>query len=316
MRDRPSVLALTPPRRSRMTLADQVEMLAALTQARRAAARGLALEIVGADGHVSFLARAATPVGRDQLAMVLSGYYPQGSIRVLDAKDDPVRLGVGEGALACELRLSRGHELPLRTIRDDASSSQLLRVIGVLRGLAPGTRALCQLILWPAPRRWSRALEAWLRQEREHRALRPAEAGGPPAGLVVGGGLALLAGVTGSHYYHAHDLLHLAGLAGTVVGCGALFVARATFLAPDPPPDPRLVERKLAAPACTARLRLLIAGGTLEDRGRGLDALVAAYGGFRTRTATASWPGPARPGTCERSPRPGPHASGGGRGRS
>ncbi len=70
------------------------------------------------------------------------------------------------------------------------------------------------------------------------------------------------------------------GSAGAALGLGGRALARATVLAPDPPPDPDLVERKLAAPAFTARLRLLVAGGDAEGRRRGLDALVAAYAAY------------------------------------
>jgi hypothetical protein len=272
-----ALLAVTPPRRSAVTLADQVQMLAALAHARREMARGVALEIVGAEGHVRFQVRAATPAARAQLDMVLSGYYPQGTLTPLDQAADPAVIRPGEEAAACELRLSRCSALPLRTILDDERSGQILRLIGVLRRLPPGTRALCQLILWPGPPTWHCQLDNWLQQERERAHMRPAENAGLPPAILASTGLLALAGITGYRFYHTHDLVHLAGLAGAVGAVAALALARMTVFAPEPPPDPRLVERKLAAPAFTARLRLFVAGGTAGERARGRDALIAAY---------------------------------------
>jgi len=80
---------------------------------------------------------------------------------LLDLADDPARVGPGEGAVAAELRLRQRPELPLK-IPDRAGttpavedpSAGLQRVIGALRRLDGGTRGVCQLILWPGPRRW------------------------------------------------------------------------------------------------------------------------------------------------------------------
>ncbi len=277
----PALLALTPPRSNPIALAGQVEMVAALAGARRATRQGVALEVVGEGGHARFLARAANAAARDQLAMFFAGYFPQGAITpVDDPADDPARLRAREAGLAAELRLRSTAELPLRTLVLDETSAQLLRVIGVLRTLPAGTRGVCQLILWPAPRRWGADGRRWLQGERARLAQRPREEAGPPPRAVAALALLALAGVAGYHYVHIHDIAHLVALGGVALGLGGLALARATILAPDPPPDPDLVERKLAAPAVTARLRLLVAGGDAEGRRRGLDALVAAYAAY------------------------------------
>jgi len=277
----PVLLALTPPRSSPITLASQIEMVAALAGARRATRQGVALELAGQDGHARFLARAANAAARDQLAMFFAGYFPQGAVApVDDPADDPGRLHTGEAGLAAELRLRSVSELPLRTLTLDDTSAPLLRVVGVLRTLPAGMRGVCQLILWPAPRRWGADGRRWLQGERARLAQQPREEDGPPARAVAALALVALAGVAGYHYVHIHDVGHLIGLGGVALGLGGLAVARATVLAPDPPPDPDLVERKLAAPAVTARLRLLVVGGDEEGRRRGLDALVAAYAAY------------------------------------
>ncbi len=281
MNNQPSLLSLTPPRHTVVTPASQVEMFAALAHARRATARGVALEIAGEAGHVCFRARTATAAAGQHLAMVLSGYYPQGAVLPLDGRDDPARLRAGESALAADLRLQGRNELPLRTLANDETSAQLLRVVGVLRTLPPGLRGVCQLILWPAPRCWGRGVERWLQQERLHRLQSPrvADAGlstWPMAVLL----LVALAGYAAYHEYRVHDLAHLAELAAAVLGAGTLALARWTVFAPAPPPDLELVERKLATPAFTTRLRLLVAGGTAMECRGALDSLIAAYGGY------------------------------------
>jgi len=277
----PTLLALTPPRSSPIGLAGQVEMVAALAGARRATRQGVALEVVGEGGHARFLARAANAAARDQLAMFFAGYFPQGAVTSMDdPADDLARLRPGEAGIAAELRLRSAAELPLRTLVLDETSAQLLRIIGVLRSLPTGTRGVCQLILWPAPRRWGADGRRWLQDERARLTQRPREEAGPPPRAMAALALLALVGVAGYHYVHIHDIAHLLGLGGAALGLGGLALARATIFAPDPPPDPDLVERKLAAPAVTARLRLLVAGGDVESRRRGLDALVAAYAAY------------------------------------
>lgn len=277
----PALLALTPPRSSPIALAGQVEMVAALAGVRRATRQGVALEVVGEGGYARFLARAANAAARDQLAMFFAGYFPQGTITsVDDPADDPARLCAGEAGLAAELRLRSAAALPVRALVLDETSAQLLRVVGVLRSLPAGTRGVCQLILWPAPRRWGANGRRWLQGERARLSQRPREEAGPPPKAMAALALLALVGVAGYHYVHIHDIAHLVGLGGAALGLGGLALARATVLAPDPPPDPDLVERKLAAPAFTARLRLLVAGGDAESQRRGLDALVAAYAAY------------------------------------
>jgi len=277
----PSILvALTPPRDSPITIAGQAEMLAVLAGARRVARAGVAFEIVGGDGHVRFLARAATPAGADALRAFLAGHYPQGSVTLLaDPTDDPARLSSGEGAVARELRLAREGLLPLKTLLDDETSAQLLRVVGALRSLPPGVRGVCQLILWPSPRGWARRAERWLERERARLRERPIPSG-PSAAPLAALGLAAVGGWAGVQALQAHDVRTLAQVGGAA-GLGvALGAARLTVLRPAPAPDPDLVAAKLLSPPLLARLRLLVAGGNAAVRADHLDHLVAAYGAY------------------------------------
>ena len=281
MRHEPSLLLLTPPRQRPMPVAEQVQLVAALSTSRRTTARGIALELAGADGHVRFLARAATPRARDHLASFVAGYYPQGAVRPLDdPADDPARLRPGEAALACELRLRTDSRLPIRCLLDDRDPLQLLRIVGVLRELPPGTRGVAQLILWPGPRHWWRDTQAFLRAEREKRQYRQAEPAGHLPAALLGLALAGAAAYTGYHDYQLHDLHDLAQLALSCAGAAGLVLARATVWRSDPPPDPALVQRKAATPAFVARLRVLLVGGSAEQRAERMEALVGAYGAY------------------------------------
>lgn len=100
MRDAAFLLAVTPPRTSPVTLAGQAQMLAGLAHARRAARRGVAVEIGGEGGHVRFLARPANASARLALEGALTGYYPQGSVLSLpNPAGDPARVQPGEAAV-------------------------------------------------------------------------------------------------------------------------------------------------------------------------------------------------------------------------
>jgi len=299
MRDVASLLAVTPPRTSPVTLAGQAQMLAGLAHARRAARRGVALEIVGAGGHVRFLVRAANAAARAALDGALAGYYPQGSLAPLPAgADDPARRRPGEGAVAAELRLRHRPELPLKIPERAATAPQiedpsagLQRVIGALRRLDGGTRGVCQLILWPGPRRWggyiARERDRAVARERARGVTRDddlAAAAGPLAAL---GALGVLGGVAASHAYTLHGPAGLVpfgeaaggGLAGLLVLWRLTGGRRASSSA--------LLARKAASPAFTARLRLVVAGADRAACARGLDTLIAAYGAFAEETGNS-----------------------------
>ncbi len=286
MRHDPSLLLLTPPRQRPMPVAEQVQLFAALSKSRRTAARGVALELAGADGHVRFLARAANARARDHLSSFFAGYYPHGTVTALDdPADDPARLARGEGALATELRLRADPRLSLKCLLGEREPLQLLRVVGVLRELPPGMRGVAQLILWPGPTRWWRDTQAFLRQERERRLQRQPEQAGPAPLALLAVLLTAGAAYAGYHDYQIHDPRGLARIALSWTGAAGLVALRATVFAPDPPPDPDLVAAKAATPAFTARLRVLLIGGTPEGRLERMDALVGAYGAYEDPVA-------------------------------
>ncbi len=280
MRHDPSLLLLTPPRQRPMPVAEQVQLFAALSQSRTAAP-GVALEIAGCDGHARFLARAAHARARDHLSSFVAGYYPHGTVTALDdPAEDPARLGRGEGALASELRLRADARLSLKCLLGEREPLQALRVIGVLRELPPGMRGLTQLILWPGPKRWWRDNQAYVRSERERRLRRQPEQAGPAPLALLALLLSGAAAYTGYHDLQMHDLPGLRQIGLSWAGAAGLVVARRTIFAPEPPPDPEQVARKSAAPAFTARLRLLLVGGTPAQREERMDALVGAYGAY------------------------------------
>jgi len=296
MRDTAFLLAVTPPRTSPVTLAGQAQMLAGLAHARRAARRGVAVEIVGEGGHVRFLARPANASARLALEGALAGYYPQGSVVPLPATaGDPACVRPGEAAVAAELRLRQRPELPLKiadrpttsTAVEDPSAG-LQRAIGALRRLDSGTRGVCQLILWPGPHRWgahiARERDRAIARERALGAAREEDVPVVVGPLAALGALGALGGVAA---YHAYTLYGLAGLIpfGEAAGGGLVGLLALWRLAGQRRvPSSALLARKAASPAFTARLRLLVAGGDREACARGLDTLIAAYGAFAEET--------------------------------
>jgi len=293
------LLTLTPPRTSPVTLAGQAQMLAGLAHTRRAARQGVALEIAGMGGHVRFLARAANASARAVLEGTLAGYYPQGSVVPLpDPADDPTRMQPGETAVAAELRLRQRPELPLKITDHTGTppavedpSAGLHRVIGALRRLDGEARGVCQLILWPGPRRWgahiARERDRAVARERALGVTRDDDLPVVAAPLAALGVLGALGGVAAYHAYTLHGLAGLApfGEAGGGGLAGLLVLWR--LAGGRRVPSSTLLARKAASPAFTVRLRLLVAGADTESCVRGLDTLIAAYGAFAEETGNA-----------------------------
>ncbi len=255
--------------------------------------------MAGESGHIRFVARAANAAARAALEGALAGYYPQGSLAPLPGPaDDPARLRPGEAALAAELRLRQRPDLPLKIPdRTNASivvedpSAGLQRVIGALCRLDGETRGVCQLILWPGPRRWG----AYIARERDRavareRALGVVRDDDAPAAAGPLAALGVLGALGGVAAYHAYTLHGIAGLVpfGEAVGVGfAGLLALWRLVGGRRAPSSTLLTRKAASPAFTARLRLLVAGADRAACERGLDTLIAAYGAFAEETGNA-----------------------------
>ncbi len=317
------LIEIVTPRTNDATITPLENLLASLAPTGR-----FALEIAALDGRYRFFARATGAGAAAQLVDQFGAAYPQADLRpfahsgedfpafgvedyALDADGadaDPAALGEDERAVACTLVLRDPPYLPLRPFRDadvdderGAQADPLLGILGAIAHLPDGWRALCQLVVAPAPANWARPYRR-LALERS-----PASEGGARHGDTSGTANAQLAlpimgmfALLGWHAYGWYldgDWGRLAALVG--VACAALVatVWLMRRLARRAVHDPRLVREKIARPARLAELRLAVyapAGtpaGALRER---LGRLIAAYGQFTHDEGNGLVPRPLR----------------------
>lgn len=286
------------PRANDATITPMENLLASLSLPDR-----FALEIAAESDRQRFLVRTVSESMGGHLEDQFGAAYPQAVLRsvprgeagVLVDNDDPAQCGPGERVTACTLVLRDPLYLPLRPFRDadidderSAQADPILGILGALGRLPAGWRALCQLVVAPAP-------ENWARPYRRLALERPLAADHAPTGTGPGGSttnaqlylLALAALALALWYahqwYEAGDWARL-GLLTATVACGVpapLWLARrlSTRLVY----DPRLVREKIARPARIVELRLaVITPGDVPvaaARAR-LDQLATAYRQF------------------------------------
>jgi hypothetical protein len=284
------LIEIVTPRTNGATLGAAENLLAAISLAEP-----FALEIAATAEARRFLARAGDASMARHLADQLGVAYPQATLRGVAADaDDPARRASDEVAAACALVLRAPPYLPLRPFVDldldgarAAQADPVLGILGALGGLPPGWRALCQLVLAPAPDDWARP---YLSLATERPRVPESSAGGGAGAtmllpvVVAGTGIAAWQGYA---WYAAADWLRLFALAGglTVGIPGLAWAARGLRGRPDP--DPRLVAEKLSRPAYRAELRLtvLAPAGTPPTGVAGrLGQLAAAYRQFALAT--------------------------------
>ncbi len=281
------LLEVVTPRTNDATITPMENLLASLSPTDR-----FALEIVATAGRRRFLVRAATDAMREHLADQLAVAYPQATLRALpvpadvgatpgsdadaggrgpDGDDpDPARCLPGERLVACTLVLRDPPYLPLRPFPDVAVDDErsvqadpILGILGALGRLPADWRALCQLVVAPAPEGWARPYRR-LALERPpatgHAAERGAGGGSSTNAqlfLLALGALAMVAWQ--ARMWHEEGAWGPLGL--LVVGLGgglAALVAVARRLAPVAACDPRLVREKIARPARLVEIRLAV----------------------------------------------------------
>ena len=110
-KNRPVLLAVTPPRTGERTLLGVENLLQSI-----AVPEPFSLELAGDADGVVLLARCLDDqVVRGQIA----AHYPQARIQEVPPHDDPLRLDEGEQAWSMTLRADGPEYVPLRTFRDD-----------------------------------------------------------------------------------------------------------------------------------------------------------------------------------------------------
>lgn len=240
-----------------------------------------ALEIAATTGRHRFLARAASADDAEQLIDQLGAAYPQADLRPFPLageepatddgceEPDPAVCAAGERVVACTMVLRDPPYLPLRPFRDvdvdderAAQADPLLVILGALGRQPAGWRALCQLVVTPAPEDWSRpyrrlALECPLASEQiAYQRDGPGSTNAQLALLILGA-LALL-GWRAYGWYLDRDWGALALVVAGVGGVLAALIWIARRLARRRVYDPRLVREKIARPAHLAELRLAV----------------------------------------------------------
>ena len=150
-RERPKLLAVTPPRSGERTLLGVENMLQSI-----AIPEPFTLELAGDADGVSLLARCRSD---EVVEQQLRAHYPQALIEEVSQEDDPFRLDEGEQAWSMTLGIDGPEFLPLRIFRDDdmldAGSDPLIALIGSLSNLREGERVVARLCLRSLGPDWS-----------------------------------------------------------------------------------------------------------------------------------------------------------------
>ena len=152
-RERPKLLAVTPPRSGERTLLGVENMLQSI-----AIPEPFTLEVAGDADGVSLLARCR---GDEVVEQQLRAHYPQALIEEVPEENDPLRLDDDEQAWSTTLGIDGPEFLPLRVFRDDdmldAGSDPLIALIGSLSNLREGERVVARLCLRSLGPDWSQA---------------------------------------------------------------------------------------------------------------------------------------------------------------
>ena len=123
----------------------------------------LSLEFVATSDGVRFYLRAQSDSGMGRLQAQLGAAYPQAGLRALGARphDDPAWCASNEETASVGLHLVGDPGLPLKTDWR-RQLDPLHAVLGAASALAHGERVVSQLVVGPAPERWTDGLRAGL----------------------------------------------------------------------------------------------------------------------------------------------------------
>lgn len=261
----------------------------------------VALEIAVDERSCRFLARAEDDALLAHLERQLGVAYPLAGLRRVDPAADPSRTRPGELIRMAVLTLAAPAHLPLRTAGFAATgpapqADPLRGVIGAAADLPPGWRALLQVVLAPAPRRWADGVAR--RLDRAARAdARPSgrERGGsygegtPSPNLVifvVGAVMALAAWREVQRMWDDGERLQLVAAGALLLLVAVTVVALAIGIARrhgPPVGDPALIRQKIGRTAYAADIRL-VAFAPVGTPSRAVDArldqIARAYAQF------------------------------------
>ena len=251
----------------------------------------IALEIEGSSAGCRFVMRTESVEALGQVAERVAVVWPQAELRHFQAEDDPAEAKGGECVAGVYMKLRSPDYLPLRTFVDTRSrdtggrgSDPLVGLLGSMRGLPEGYRALAQLVLAPAPRKWAREVSQLARElEAPPRLHREEESRGLFVELIPIGAL-LLAVLVGPRAYELYTEGRWSALALPSAGAILLLLSLALLIGKlrgaKLPPDPILVREKLRGRHYSVGLRLLVFApndASPDEIGGALQRVTAAY---------------------------------------
>lgn len=282
--------AIVPPRLNERTPGAVEALLQALALDGR---HRFSLEVAGEPGRVGFLVRAENQEMHAHLLAQIRLAYPQAGLVPVPPEDDPLRPSARGFTATAELRLYAPAHLPLKDYEDRAwqvaGTDPLLGLLGALGGCGTNERAICQVVLQPAPADWSRglqrlALEDPLQVERQQQAASrpPTPTSAGPGGLAI---LLLLGAVAG--WFQVQRWLAAGDVRPLIEGAACLplllvVVALVVRLRAGRRHvyDRRLVGEKVGRAGYHAHLRLVVVGPTEDAAQSRLRSLAAAYQQF------------------------------------
>ena len=277
--ERPGLVEILPPARNAVDAGAVETLLGSL-----ALGVPFSLEIAGDARGRRFLLRA-DPAALPALVAQIEGVYGRVGIEAVPVEEDPARRIGDEAVAQATLHLRHVEALPLSTFRDGGfrDADPILAVLGALGRLEEDERALCQLILSPAPPDWADRFVPLSRPpEQRWRTASPLGLGG---GLLLAGGIGLgvIAALRTLTWLLTGRWLPALALA-VVVTPPAYFlgtvVARRLNVGREV--DPELVRAKIFQPAFFFRLRLTAWASDRDRAERLLRRLVAVYRRFGT----------------------------------
>jgi hypothetical protein len=311
------LLEIVTPRTNTAVISPAEHLCAALSfQTGSSGGSPAALEIVADSERCRFMIRAQSVSQSRQISGQVGAAYPQAALHSLDwttlPTGDPLQLGPNEHAACYVMGLRAGEHLPIRTFQDrdldaDAGAAQtdpVLGILGTMRGLPAGWRAVSQLVLRnPAPLNWARAYQ---RLALEH-PIQSERHGGSSGGTTLFGTLTILllgvAAIVGLNIWTAAErgdwgtaastIAAVAGVAAVVLVVYVRFGRRDLH-------DPRLVQEKLRREAWRVELRLaVIAPRHASARSLAAHAvrLAAAYRAFGVAAGNSFVPRPVKAAT-------------------
>ncbi|MCL5950386.1 MAG: type IV secretion system DNA-binding domain-containing protein [Chloroflexi bacterium] len=237
------------------------------------------LEIMGDATSRRFLLRG-TPDALAHICRQIQATYDQVSFRTLSPEEDPARPSRLPSSTA-QLTLLRPAYLPLRTYEDGAfeEADPVRGLLAAFDGLEGEERALAQILLSPAPPRWSVRFEGSARQVEKtfsgetvtfSTALRQFLSLVAVMSAIAFGLWALFSFVQQNWLaFIVASLLVSAAFAAILYLYGHL--QELTNI------DPELVRKKISTPAFDVALRLLVVGKTQARTEGKLRELAAAY---------------------------------------